>query len=168
MKTIYVLLIQHEDRFSKAIQKFTGSKYTHVSIALEDDPETFYTFKKDPGFCTEHPMEIYTERKYNRHCRLYSMDVETSVYQKITQSLTTFTCHSNLYKYTELGVILCFLHLRYPRKNRYFCSQFVAEMLSESGALSLPKNTYLYLPNDFVNIPQLKLCYNGKLGYLSI
>ena len=53
------------------------------------------------------------------------------------------------YRYSYIGVALCLLRLPFHWKNRYFCSQFVAELLSASGAVPLRKAPSLYLPNHF-------------------
>ena len=53
------------------------------------------------------------------------------------------------YHYNYVGVALCLLHLPFRWRNRYFCSQFVAELLSASGAVSMRKAPSLYLPNHF-------------------
>ncbi len=56
-------------------------------------------------------------------------------------------------------VILCGLHIRWQRRHHYFCSQFVSEVLEQSGALALPKDSTLMHPNDYALLPQLKCLY---------
>lgn len=52
--------------------------------------------------------------------------------------------------YSRLGLILCFLHIPFHSEKHYFCSQFVVEMLKQSGAVSLERRPELYLPNHFL------------------
>lgn len=48
-------------------------------------------------------------------------------------------------------MILCLLRVPHKFKNRYFCSQFVTEVLSQAGAIELKKKESLYLPGQLVD-----------------
>jgi hypothetical protein len=48
-------------------------------------------------------------------------------------------------------------------ENCYFCSQFVSEMLSLSGAAKLRTPPELYLSKFFPGEPGFELCYRGTL-----
>ena len=61
---------------------------------------------------------------------------------------------------------MCGLHIRWQRHHHYFCSQFVSEVLEQSGALALPKDSTLMHPNDYALLPQLKCLYKGRLADL--
>lgn len=61
---------------------------------------------------------------------------------------------------------MCGLHIRWQRRRHYFCSQFVSEVLEQSGALALPKDSTLMHPNDYTLLPQLKCLYKGRLADL--
>ena len=74
--------------------------------------------------------------------------------------------HSEEYSFNILGLILCALHIRWQRRRHYFCSQFVSEVLEQSGALALPKDSTLMHPNDYPQLPQLKCLYKGRLADL--
>jgi hypothetical protein len=43
------------------------------------------------------------------------------------------------------------MHIPFQFKNRYFCSQFVAEILEHAGAVRLKKKNTLYLPNQLLD-----------------
>ncbi len=49
------------------------------------------------------------------------------------------------------------------RKNAYFCSQFVAYILKESGIITFDKPLELVTPYDLQQIPKLEFVYEGKL-----
>ena len=68
--------------------------------------------------------------------------------------------------FNVLGLALCGLHIRWKRRRHYFCSQFVSEVLEQSGALALPKDSTLMHPNDYALLPQLKCRYKGRLADL--
>ncbi len=165
---VYVLLTQHDDRLSRIIKKATRADYNHVSIGIVDNYEQFYTFNQTYGFYIEHPTKIYTDRKRERKCCLYFAEISDESYLELFDILNQFVRNSKNYKYTLFGLIMCFFRISYHRKNTYFCSQFVAELLQKSGAINLKKKPSLIMPNDFTNINQLKLRFIGTLGELSL
>ena len=63
--------------------------------------------------------------------------------------LTNYPSHLSSFMETVYGYEFCFVHIPFKRKKHYFCSQFVAEILAESGALKLKRRPSLYLPNHF-------------------
>ena len=68
----------------------------------------------------------------------------------IAQEIERFTTNRNHYSYSRMGVILCLLHIPHKFKHRYFCSQFVTEMLAHAEAVDLKKNESLYLPEHLL------------------
>ena len=98
-----------------------------------------------------------------------SFDAELSCLYSSTRKngYTMFPAgHSEEYSFNILGLILCALHIRWQRRRHYFCSQFVSEVLEQSGALALPKDSTLMHPNDYPLLPQLKCLYKGRLADL--
>lgn len=62
--------------------------------------------------------------------------------------------------------MLCaLLHIPFRRRRRYFCSQFVAELLSASGAMALPHPAGFYLPErlrrELLHAPNLAAVEKG-------
>ncbi len=60
-----------------------------------------------------------------------------------------------------------FKHEYVPGGSKYFCSQFVASSLEESGVLELEKSPSLYKPGDFPMHKDLHLIYSGTLKGLA-
>ena len=71
--------------------------------------------------------------------------------QKAEDELEGFMDNREQFNYSTLGVILCLLKIPHKFKDSYFCSQFVAELLSKTGAAKLKKSESLYLPMHFVD-----------------
>jgi hypothetical protein len=71
------------------------------------------------------------------------------------------------FKYNYFGPVCCFLGLPIRIKNKYFCSQFVAEILSENNIVKLKKSAALYHPRDLAKLEELTLVYEGKLSELN-
>jgi len=68
------------------------------------------------------------------------------------------------YHYNILGLATCSLGIPHRRSRHFLCSQFVADVLTEAGALDLPCDISLMRPVDFMRLEQLQLIYRGLLG----
>ena len=78
-RTIYILLTQFPGGNSKAIQLWTRFPYTHVSLGLEEDLNTFSSFVYK-GFIVE---EIARYNKPGRKpfpCALYTLEFPADTY----------------------------------------------------------------------------------------
>ena len=69
----------------------------------------------------------------------------------IEEEISQFLARKEQYIYSRWGVILCLLHIPHKFKDRYFCSQFVAEVLLRAGAVELKKKESLYLPGQLID-----------------
>jgi len=74
--------------------------------------------------------------------------------------------NADCYRYNVLGLILCRMNIAYDRKRRYFCSEFVSEVLEKSNAIELPKHPSLMRPADYTNIDGINCLFDGKLHEL--
>ena len=164
-KYVYVLLTKFSDRASKAIRGLTRSSYTHASLGIDEKYEEFYSIVTK-GFRREQFHRFSKERRLETSCRLYKIHVSDEVYEEICIILKRHEARSKHYKYSKLGVALCLLHIGHKINHRYFCSQFVAEILQSSQVISSKKSSSLFLPDDFMDIKELDLCYCGNLDGL--
>ena len=149
MQPVTILLTRYSDLFGLFLCKICRNAYSHASISIDEKEEVFYSFNYK-GFVVEKP------KKYSPKTRLSGsmcirMQVPETVHKKIKEELEWFAQHKELYTYSAIGVILCLLRIPHKFKNSYFCSQFVAEVLSVSGAVHFKKSESLYLPVHFVD-----------------
>lgn len=79
------------------------------------------------------------------------MQVPEETYMLIEEEINRFLAKKEQYTYSRWGVILCLLHIPHKFKHRYFCSQFVAEVLLRAGAVELKKKESLYLPGQLLD-----------------
>ena len=166
-KSIFILLTAQPDLMSRFIRFITWGKYTHASIGLEDNFNSFFSFVTKGGFYLERPTKSKKAKKMARKCALYRLDVTEQIYEKIKQRIEDFQLHGKQYRYSYIGVLLCLLRIPHYRKNSYFCSQFVSELLTISGAAKLKKKPSVYLPDDFRREPMLNILFQGSLGELA-
>lgn len=161
-KKIFILLTRFADAGSRAIAFFTGFHYTHASIGLEEDMNTFYTFVVK-GFMIEKITRYIRPDREPYPCQLYELKVSEKKYEAVKNLLYSFAEQRSKYRYTRLGIALSLLHIPYKRENAYFCSHFVAEVLEQGNAVALNKDSAKYLPGDLRKLPGLKLNFQGNM-----
>ena len=144
MKTIYILLTRSGTLLSNLVYRLTGARYTHASLAFDEDLSCLYSSTRKNGYTMfpAGPSREYLDRGVFR----LRPDVPCALY--------------------ALELILCGLHIRWRRRRHYFCSQFVGEVLEKSGALELPKHSTLMHPNDYTTLQDLHCVYEGRLSGL--
>ena len=161
-RKVYILLTKFPGTWSRAIRCFSGSRYSHASIGLEEDLNTFYSFVYK-GFIVEKVTRYLKPDREPFACQLYELEVSEEVYQRIKRIINEFIDNKEILQYTKIGTIMCLLHIPYRKRYCYFCSQFVAFILEMSEAVKLKKNSALYLPKDFKKMKDLRLHYEGNL-----
>lgn len=172
-KEIYILLIRTQSLLSRVIHIATKEPYTHVSIGMASDCTQFYSFARryarlplPAGFVHESIESGMMARCKDAPCALYRLNVSQTSYRAIRRKFKRMLPVQRRFQYSVLGTFLCFFGIAYKRRNKYFCSQFVAETLNEVGAMKLTKLPELYHPVDFAKLPEMELCYEGTLGGL--
>lgn len=161
-KCIYVLLTRFDDYGSKLMSDLTGCYYTHASIGLEEDMNTFYSFVYT-GFIVEEITRYLKPGKDPFPCELYRIEVCPKVYKRVKKMLKSFVNKKGRFSYSCAGVALSIFGIPYKQKLRYFCSQFVAEIINKCGAAEMKKNSCLYLPGDFRRLDKFRLTFEGNL-----
>ena len=173
-RTVYLLLTRSETYFSRLIHYFTAGEYTHASIGLEGPKGPFYSFARkyprlpfpggliqeraDRGFFSLHP---------HIPCCLYELEVTEDTYQFLCLRLRMMYEQRERYHYSLLGTLACFLGLPLARRHHKFCSEFVAEMLRESGAAELEQDPCLTRPMDICGLAALRPIHRGEVGALA-
>ena len=156
MRQISVLLTKYSDWISTLVYYIGGRGFTHSSIALEEDETTYYSFNYR-GFAVE-TVEKHRRREVKRSLCI-QMQVSDEAYSQIKERIQNIEEHRAEYRYTRVGLLFCILRLPFHWKRHYFCSQFVAELLRESGAVKLKNSPCFYLPNQFASeLPSFPAC----------
>ena len=141
MKTISIVLTNYPSHLSSFMETVYGYEYTHASICLDAMNEKMYSFNYK-GFCME------TVSKYKRHgvekSISFQLQVTDAAFERLQNKIEQFVENREDFCYSSIGVVFCFVHIPFKRKKHYFCSQFVAEILAESGALKLKRRPSLY------------------------
>ncbi|MGN1166941.1 MAG: hypothetical protein ACI4S2_11015 [Lachnospiraceae bacterium] len=149
MRTVTILLTRYSDWFGKFICGISKYKYSHTSISIDEAEEIFYSFNYK-GFVIEKPKKKRVKSRLNGSVCI-RIQVPDDNYEIIKQEIEHFVSNREIYTYSRIGVIFCLLHIPFKFKNQYFCSQFVAEILSQAGVVELKKKEELYLPGQFID-----------------
>ena len=159
-RTVYILLTRSGTWFSRLIHLATGDGYTHASIGLEGPDGPFYSFARKyrrlalpAGLVEEAPA---AGRGGETPCRLYALRVSEDAYRRLRRRLALMYGQRERYHYNLLGVLGCWLNLPLRRRRHFFCSQFVAGLLEECGAVTLDKSPDLTRPADLCRVVGLR------------
>ena len=174
-RTVYILFSRSQTWFSRVIHLFTGGDFTHVSIGLDSPRGPFWSFgRKYPqlpfpgGFIQEGPERGFFLLHPETPCTLRAVEVSEETYQALRAKLTAMAQRQEVYTYNLLGTAACFFGVPVDRRDCYFCSQFVAEALSESGAVELPRVPSLTRPMDLWGaVEGWQPVYRGAVGALA-
>ena len=170
---LYILLIRSNSILSRLIYKVTKAEYTHASIGVTEDCRKLYSFARKytymplpAGFVMEGIDHGLMGKNPKAPCALYEISVSNEAYDNIESHLNGMLQHSWKYRYRLFGLIQCYFKLEYESREHFFCSQFVAYILTLYGVIQPTKHVSLYQPMDFTCQPELKLRYKGTLGEL--
>lgn len=161
-KKVYVLLTRFPDTGSKWIQALTGFYYTHASIGLEEDMNTFYSFVTK-GFIVEDINRYVKPDRAPFPCQVYELEVSEKVYESVKRIIQYYVRKKKELAYTKVGLVFSLMRIPFKRKHKFICSQFVAHVLKRAKAAKLRKFSVLYLPGDLKKLSELKLVFEGNL-----
>ena len=173
MKSIFIFLTRTESITSKIVKFFTSDKYTHSAIAF--DKELFYLYSSGrkngikmfpAGPCMESLNRGFYERDPHTPCVVYELPVTDEAFALARKEVDAFMANIDDYKFSVLGIAACKLGIKWTRKNKYFCSQFVAQILRKSGAATLPKEDSLMRPLDYAKLEGVTKVFEGTIAEL--
>lgn len=166
-RKITILLTQYPTAMASALCWLTDFPYTHTSIGLSEDRNTYYSFVKK-GFIVEKVTRYNKPGRAPFPCALYEIPVPEFMYQRIKTLLEEYVQRKEDLRYTHRSMLLSLLlYIPYQMEDRYFCSHFVAEVLKRAQLIGEDKDSVLYLPKDFVKLPSAKMVFQGNLHGLS-
>ena len=173
MKSIYILLTRSGTAISRVIALTTADPYTHASISFCRELKPLYSFSRKnparplPAGLREEPLTKGFFARYRYiPCALYELRVRDEVYETAKKTVEKMMCEQSKWQYSILGLPLCWLGIPFRRRYRYFCSQFVAEVLRQSEAIPLPKDPALMRPGDYTHLPGLSCRFEGDIDSL--
>lgn len=169
-KHVYVVLSGTDTVLGRIIQKKLGVSYNHCSISLDEDLERIYSFGRktywhvfSSGFVKESKSSGFYKRFGSTRIIVLKIPVTKKQWTRIKRRIATFKAEQDLYRYSLIGLIYCDLGIDIKRKNKYFCSQFVTEVLNSSGLNLFDRPETLIRPHDYLNLTEPKIIYCGQI-----
>lgn len=170
MKNIYILQMHTGTIPSILIKFFTRYPYSHVILSLDSSFTKMYSFGRkqlfnplNAGLVIENIDGEFFNRFNKTKCRIYKLTISDKQYNKLKNILNNFEQNVDDYKYDFLGIIFKYFYIPIKRENKYVCSQFVAEVLSNAEICHFNKPISLVRPKDFELISNAKNIYSGLL-----
>lgn len=168
--TIYIMLSFTGTILSRIVKVATMREYSHVSVALDLEFNSLYSFgrlnPRNPfsgGFVKEEIDSGTYALFKNTVCRIYALKVEPKQFFELKKFIDNFYSEKELYKFNIIGLFGPMINIPINRDKRYFCSQFVGKALLQAGIYDFGKDVGLIKPIEFSTLPGLELIYEGKL-----
>ncbi len=170
-RNVYIVLTQTQTFPSRAIHFYTNEPYAHASIAFDEDLDEMYSFARrgiwnpfNAGFIEEDINNGIFGKYRSTTCNIYQLKITEKQYIKLREEIDIFKQNKDDYSYNFLGLLAAAVNIPVKTKQRYFCSQFVAYVLQQSGINIFNKNYALVKPRDIRLNPRLKSIYRGILS----
>ncbi|WP_026582437.1 hypothetical protein [Bacillus sp. J33] len=164
---IYILLTDTGTIFTRLIKLYTKKPYNHASISFDPQLREVYSFGRKTaanpfigGFVKEN---IRTNFFKNARCACLSYPVTNEQLQYLKDFIEKMESEKDLYSYNLLGLFAIIFNKPFTRDNAYFCSQFVAAVLQESGIVHFTKPLSLVTPHEFMEMKNFQVIYQGNL-----
>ncbi|GFZ34163.1 hypothetical protein CSC2_46890 [Clostridium zeae] len=165
---IYLVFSKTGTWLSKIIYLITKNKYAHSSVSIDDTFTKMYSFgrtsPRNPfsgGFVQENLYEgVYSIFK-DSECIIYRIKVSDEQYDQIISEINKFIISKSELKYNFIGLFGVWFNRPIKRKNHYFCTQFVSQVLSNSNIYKFDKKSELIKSDDIIKIPNKELIYKG-------
>ena len=161
-KKIFILLIRYPGTMADALVRYHHFDYTHTTIGLEEDLNTFYSFMKK-GFIEEKITRYIKPNREPFPCALYEIEVSRKAYRRVKKLLESYVARKKFLQYTHFSLFWAILGIPWKLRDRYFCTQFVAEVLQRSNIAYLAKNSAVCFAKDFHELTETKMVFSGNI-----
>ena len=164
---VFIVLTYGDNPLGLAISKITGDKWSHVLISFNPQLNPMYTFGTRThergreslfGFTYQSTKDKWYKTKYTKYA-VYVMYVNKKAYDKMQERLEYFKNNEKDSEYDFPGIIAIGLNHDTEHHRKYFCSRFVAEILSQG--IGMDKLPSLYRPQELSELSDISLVNAG-------
>lgn len=170
---VYLISMSYKSPLEKPIELFTGSKYAHSTVVVDNDFDHMYSFNGDSrktlaskflgGFSAE-PLGLFKKINPKGLFTTSVLFVKNADYKKLKDRLTYYIDNSNNTKYNFAGLLNVPINREtITKENRMFCSQFVDALFKFIDVDITGKSSNVVSPKDIANIRNKKV-YNIYTG----
>jgi len=144
MKSAYIMFSKTASYTGKLIRVVTGNKFNHISLCIDDNFETLYSFarhfNKAPfygGLVEESPL-----RYAGASVKIAKVELTNEQYSLLESELNNALENKNDYIYNFLSAAVFPFHRRIEVNNAYTCVEFVVYMLSRCKTKGVENKYY--------------------------
>lgn len=167
---IYIVVSQPGTIVSKLLKWITGAEYNHVSISMDSDLEKMYSFGRKftympfwGSFVLESPHNGTFKRFSETKVVVMEVQTDAEKYNKMKHYLEHMYRRKDQYHYNYMGLFLAGLHICYKKRNHYYCSEFVRDLLLRFQIADKRQFESITQPIHFLDLPMCNVTYRGKL-----
>lgn len=165
---IYLIFSKTGTWLSKTLNVFSESKYVHASISFDDSFKRMYSFgRTNPdnpfsGGLVEETLYGGVYKKFSEsECLIYRVKITENQFENLQFEVENFLKDKDKYRYNFIGLFGVLVNRPIKRKNHYFCSQFVSEVLIKSNVCDWHKTPELIKPTDLFDVKNKEVIYQG-------
>lgn len=169
-ESLYVFFSNTGTLLSRIISNVTDDKYVHVSISFDNSFTQMYSFGRifpsNPligGFVQENIYKGVFKNFEDSICLVYKIDITKEQKDNILRQISRFQESKTIYRYNFIGLLALKFNKQLNRDKHYFCSEFVSEILINSGVFTTDKSPQMIAPMDLIDIPNKSLFYEGYI-----
>ena len=168
-KKIYILLTQTYTTIARIIKIITKDKYSHASISLDIKCNNMYSFGRKYIYFPFYGIFLKEDlrkglfiRNKNALVVIYEIKVTKKQYNKIKE------IELNNKGYNIIGLLLAHFRVKLHRR-KYYCSEFVYEVLSNKEIEIYNKENTLFKPEKLITNNKFVKIFEGKIrDYIAI
>ena len=147
-KYVYVVFSSTQYMIAKCIRAMTNHRYNHVSISLNGNLQTLYSFARrydDTPFCGGFVVETperYLQRNKAATVQICAIPVTDEVYCAIRTHLEAYEAEKQEYVYNYIGALTFLFRRRVALEKCHTCVDFATELIAMTGAGIFPDRFY--------------------------
>lgn len=167
-RPVYIFLSFTFSPLAKIIKKVTSQEFSHSSIAFDSGLKDLCSFGTDPdtgrmGFCAFENIKAGLYKNPNAYYALYVYLAPEMEYIAIKDAVEKFKQRADKLRYSVAGLANILFGKETNYKNEWFCSEFVANVMSIGNPKLFEKHYSLYTPGDLAKIIQFTEVDSGKI-----
>ena len=162
-KFIYIVLSRSGTILSRIIHLVTRDRFTHASIALDEDLYRMFSFGRrytHNPFIGCFKQELLSDRHFvrGRAGMIIKLPVTQEQYNEVSLHIQDFRDYSEAFFYNVRGLVTSAFHRTAEGYYRFFCSEFVYHVLNSAGVCDFGVTRGHVRPMTFIQL-------NGTVVY---
>ena len=172
-KKIYIVLTQTYTTIARIIKSITKDNYSHASISLDIKCNNMYSFGRKYIYFPFYGIFLKEDlrkglfiRNKNALVAIYEIKVTKKQYNKIKDKIKEIELNNK--GYNIIGLLLAHFRVKLHRR-KYYCSEFVYEVLSNKEIEIYNKENTLFKPEELITNNRFVKIFEGKIrDYIAI